>query len=218
MQPSSIDTDRLTGSVAAGPLKLLLLGWQGVQDRLVEALARARVTPNQVTIASTGVTLASAPLAASGHFTAAGLIYAVGCAGDLVDGALARRVGRSTKAGAFLDSTLDRVVEAIVLAAIAIGLGTGAGYLVAFLLMASSMMFSYVKARAEGLGVKIEVRWMQRADRILWVAVTLLLAPFLAYLGGYPASELIIASFAICVGFAVVGVALRFREAMKKLA
>ena len=211
-------SDRLTGSVAAGPLRLLQIAWEStVKDPIVDGLARAGVTPNQVTVTATILTLGCAPLAATGHYTAAGIVYMLGCIGDLIDGSLARKIGKSSKFGAFLDSTLDRVVEAVILISVGIGLGSLEGYIVTFLLLTSSLLFSYVKARAECLGVSIEVRWMQRADRILWVAVTLLVAPLVARFWHYPAHELIIASFSICVGFAVVGVALRFKEAYVKL-
>ncbi len=219
MVTSNTTRDRLTGSVAAGPLRLIKNHfWDPFfRDFLVNNLAKRGVTPNQVTIAATTLTLGSAPLAATGHFTWAGIVYCLGSLGDIVDGALARKLGTASKAGAFLDSTLDRVVEAIVLLGIGLGIGTQAGYLVTFLLLASSLLYSYTKARAGSLGVELEVRWMQRADRILWVAVTLAVAPIFALWLDYPAHELIIGSFSICVGFAVVGFVLRFREAYQRL-
>ena len=120
---------------------------------------------------------AAAGLIAASHPFAAGLLYLLAGLLDLLDGVLARRTGRATRFGAFLDSTLDRASEGLVFAAIgyrlaADGSAVDAGIVVLALL--GSFLVSYVRARAEGLGAECKVGIATRAERVVLVGAGLL--------------------------------------------
>ena len=113
----------------------------------------------------------------TGHFIAAGVFYLAAGTLDLLDGVLARAGGKPTRFGAFLDSTLDRASEGVVFAAIgyrfaAEGSALDAGVVVLALL--GSVLVSYVRARAEGLGARCRAGIATRAERVLLVALGLL--------------------------------------------
>ena len=149
---------------------------------LVERLIRAGVRPNTITTVGTGLVLASAAAYGFGHVRLGGLILLLSGIADTLDGQVARGGAMVTKFGAFYDSTLDRVGDG----ATFIGIG-------AYLLMApdvayrvpavilcmvailSSLLVSYARARAEGLGLDCKVGIAQRAERILGLGVASLL-------------------------------------------
>lgn len=135
---------------------------------LVRLLATLRVSPNAVTLAALPFSLASAGLFALGHFVWAGVALALGGLCDLLDGELSRLTGRQSRTGALLDSTVDRLCEA------AVFMGLGWYYrenpwlvLLAVAAMVFSLMVSYVRARAEGLGHDCAVGWFERPVRLV---------------------------------------------------
>ena len=140
-------------------------------------LARTRVTPDTLTWSGFIITLGAAALVITGHPLAAGLV--VLCAGffDILDGALARHLGQATPFGAVLDSTLDRLSEAVLLFAILVSYG-GAPWMVSlvFLALAGSLLVSYVKARAEAVGLQCKVGLFTRPERVIVLALGLLLS------------------------------------------
>lgn len=145
------------------------LGWERLTQGIVAFLAARGVTPNQVSLAGLLVTVASAPLFAEGWLSLGAWIFAAGSVTDSIDGALARRTGTSTEAGAFLDSTFDRIGEAVALAGVAVflarqGSDLAVGAIVIALLGGS--LTSYVRARAEALGVECSVGWISRTERV----------------------------------------------------
>jgi CDP-diacylglycerol--glycerol-3-phosphate 3-phosphatidyltransferase len=145
---------------------------------LVQALARAGVTPNQVTIFGAGLSgLVAIGVALGGQRLAGALVLLAG-AFDLLDGALARGTGHTSRFGAFLDSTLDRVTDAALLVGAA-GRGWRAGRpvtaILAFLACVASILVSYTRARAEGLGVQGEAGFFDRPARIAVLAGALFL-------------------------------------------
>lgn len=155
-------------------------------DPIVSALARTGVSPNALSGAGLAVTLAAGVLAAEGHLLAAGLVSLLGGAFDALDGALARATRQASTFGALLDSTLDRYGEAAVLLGILV-YGARGGQtdvlLLAGLALTGSFMVSYVRARAEGLGLDCEVGILTRAERIIVLAlglITGLVVPALA--------------------------------------
>ena len=142
-------------------------------------LARSRISPNQVSIAGAILNLGSAVLVVNDALVTAGIVYLVAGTLDLLDGALARLTRMSTPFGAFLDSTLDRISEGIVFAAVAYyfahrGQAWEASLVVLALL--GSLLVSYTRARAEALGAKCKVGVMTRAERVILVALGLLFA------------------------------------------
>jgi CDP-diacylglycerol--glycerol-3-phosphate 3-phosphatidyltransferase len=100
---------------------------------------------------------------------------------DILDGALARQSGRGTQFGAFLDSTLDRVGEGVVLGAIALVFardGNEVALAFAVSAVAGSFLVSYTRARAEALGLKGDVGLGSRAERVVVITAGLVLAPW----------------------------------------
>lgn len=147
-------------------------------EPLVSALAARRITPNQVTLAALLLSLLAALGIAAGWPRAAALVLIVASLGDLVDGMLARQTGQSSAFGAFFDSTLDRIAEGAVLAALAYRFALAdRPLLVAAVVLAllGSLLVSYTRARAEALGVACKVGFMSRAERLVLLIGGLLL-------------------------------------------
>ena len=143
---------------------------------LNRVLTRCGVLPNQVTVAAMVFSLAAAGLIVADYLALAGVVWLLGGLLDLIDGALARLQDRVTASGAFLDSTLDRVSEGVVFSALAYhlaaqGAAVDAGLVVLALL--GSLLISYTRARAEGLGADCKVGLVTRAERVLLIAIGL---------------------------------------------
>jgi CDP-diacylglycerol--glycerol-3-phosphate 3-phosphatidyltransferase len=144
-----------------------------------DLLARAGVSPDQVTVAGFALSAAAAALLAAGHSVSAGVVFLLGSGLDLLDGLLARCSNRVTRGGAFLDSTLDRVSEGLLFAAIAYRYAlAGEPVLVALTVVAllGSLLVSYTRARAEGLGVPCAVGVMGRPERVVVLGAALVLS------------------------------------------
>jgi CDP-diacylglycerol--glycerol-3-phosphate 3-phosphatidyltransferase len=143
---------------------------------IVSLLARAGVKPAAVTLFGLGIHVLCAIVIGAGHPAAGGILLLIAAVCDALDGALARRTGSTSRFGAFLDSTVDRIDETVVLAGIAayfLGRGTAvdAVWAVAVLIaLGGSLITSYTRARAEGLGLECKVGVFERPERI---AVTL---------------------------------------------
>ena len=90
---------------------------------MISALRWLKITPNQVTVTGTVLNLAAAVLVAMDHLIYAAIVFLIAGCFDMLDGALARLAQKVTPFGAFLDSTLDRVSEGVVFAAIAYSVG-----------------------------------------------------------------------------------------------
>lgn len=151
---------------------------------LTRGLQRLRVTPNQVTVAGTLLNLVAAALVFADRLVLAGVVFLVAGCFDLIDGALARQSGMVTSFGAFLDSTLDRVSEGAMLAGIAYYFAEGGqSWNAALVVMAllGSLLVSYTRARAEGLGLECKVGVMSRPERIVLIAVGLFFGALLPY-------------------------------------
>lgn len=137
-----------------------------------------RVTPNQVSLMGVVLTLVTAALIVDGRLLVAGILYILAASLDLLDGALARLAKLASRFGAFLDSTADRVSEGVVFAAIAYHFasrGQSVDAALAVLALLGSVLVSYTRARAEGLGLECKVGIMTRAERVLLVAFGLML-------------------------------------------
>ncbi|MGK5739672.1 phosphatidylinositol phosphate synthase [Micromonospora sp. URMC 103] len=150
-------------------------GMTRVVEPLARGLLRAGVTPNAVTVTGTvGVLVGALGFGARGQLVAGALIVTVFALTDLLDGTMARMSGGSTRFGAFLDSSMDRVADSAVFGAVAYWLATQgdhAGVAAALLCLAAGSLVSYVKARAEGLGMTANVGVAERTERLLIVGV-----------------------------------------------
>ena len=141
-------------------------------DPLAGALARTPVTPNAITVTGTvGVAAGALWLFPTGHLFAGVLVCTGFVLTDMLDGTLARIKGTTGKFGAFLDSTMDRVADAAVFGGLAIYFVRGGNdHLLAavslFCLVAGALV-SYAKARAESLGLKCDVGFAERTERLI---------------------------------------------------
>ena len=144
-------------------------------------LGRLGLTPNALTVIGSALTGGVGLLVAQGWFVAAGLCLFVFAATDTLDGALARATNRVSVFGAFLDSVCDRYAEAAVFFGILWyyqWIGQPLGVALAYGAIIGSLMVSYARARAEGVGLQAaEVGWFQRPERIVTLGVGLLLTP-----------------------------------------
>jgi CDP-diacylglycerol--glycerol-3-phosphate 3-phosphatidyltransferase len=148
-------------------------------DPIVAPLASAGVTPNMISAAGFAGNVAAGALAAGGHFLAAGIVMLIFSALDLLDGALARKTGNVTKFGAVFDSFLDRLSEAAVLGGLLyhytrIGGHTEETVLI-YAAIVGSIMVSYVRARAEGIGLELREGLFTRAERVILLAGALII-------------------------------------------
>jgi CDP-diacylglycerol--glycerol-3-phosphate 3-phosphatidyltransferase len=155
---------------------------RAVLDQLCRPLARVllwcHVTPNQVSLIGILLNLVAAALIIDGQLLLAGLMYLLAGSLDLLDGVLARMAKMASRFGAFLDSTADRISEGVVFAAIAYYFarhGEPVDAALAVLALLSSLLVSYTRARAEGLGLECKVGIVTRAERVVLVALGLLL-------------------------------------------
>ena len=166
----------------------------GVLDPVVGAVAATGLRPNHITVLGLLLTFAAGVSFTLGRFRVAAVITILAGICDILDGQLARRTNSMTRFGAFFDSALDRVADALLLLGIA-------GYfviqlvdmtmnptrvlqnlqhglepityaviaLLAMLAMLGSFMVSYTRARAEGLGLECKVGWFERPERMVLV-------------------------------------------------
>lgn len=150
--------------MARNRAEALIEPWAGP---VAEWLARAGVSPALLTILSLALTLPAAVLIAAGWPALGCGLAAFATSLDWLDGQVARRSGKTTAAGNFLDSTLDRWGDLLLFAATAILFRESLPFLVASLLaMLSAVLVSYARAKAESLGVALTVGRMQRTERL----------------------------------------------------
>jgi CDP-diacylglycerol--glycerol-3-phosphate 3-phosphatidyltransferase len=146
-----------------------------VRERLIES----RLTPNSISMTGLVLNVVAAVLVTQRLFFLAGIAFIVGSVMDMLDGRYSRMSGKGTMFGAFLDSTLDRIEEGIVLTAVAAYFAVqGDDFAVAAVVVVvlMSLMVSYTRARAEALGVECKVGLATRPVRVVLLAVGLLFA------------------------------------------
>jgi CDP-diacylglycerol--glycerol-3-phosphate 3-phosphatidyltransferase len=146
-----------------------------MRDRLIES----RLTPNAISLTGFALNVVAAVLVWERLFFLGGVAFIVGSTMDTLDGRYSRMSGKGTPFGAFLDSTLDRVEEGIVLTAVAgyfalHGNRVAAAAVVVAVL--ASLMVSYTRARAEALGVECKVGIATRPVRVVILAIGLIFA------------------------------------------
>jgi CDP-diacylglycerol--glycerol-3-phosphate 3-phosphatidyltransferase len=152
-----------------------------VVDPVAAALVRTGVSPDAVTVAGTaGVVVGALAFFPRGMFFTGTAVVFFSVLTDLLDGAMARRLGRSSRFGAWLDSTCDRVADAAIFSGLVLWF-TGDGRsdtlaAVALFCLVAGGLVSYAKARAEGLGLRCDVGLAERAERLILVLLGTLLA------------------------------------------
>jgi phosphatidylinositol phosphate synthase len=162
-------------------------GARQLASRSIVGLTRTRVTPNALTAAGVSLCALASVLVFFEYrsellfFWLGAVLFVAGSLLDILDGALARAGGKSTPFGAFMDSTTDRMSEALMLGAIALVLvrdGSELGVGLAVAAIAGSFLVSYTRARAEALGLRGDVGIGSRAERVVVITAGLVLAPW----------------------------------------
>ena len=145
------------------------------RNRLIES----RLTPNTISMTGLVLNVAAAVLILYGHFVLGAIAFIVGSIMDTLDGRYSRMSGKGSLFGAFLDSTLDRVEEGVVIAAVAwhfADAGNDVAAAACVLVVLGSLMVSYTRARAEALGVECKVGIATRPVRVVILSAGLLFA------------------------------------------
>jgi CDP-diacylglycerol---glycerol-3-phosphate 3-phosphatidyltransferase len=148
---------------------------ENVRNRLIES----RLTPNTISMTGFALNVVAAILVWERLYFLGGVAFVVGSVMDTLDGRYSRMSGKGSPFGAFLDSTLDRIEEGIVLTAVAADFaregraGAAAAVVVAVL---ASLMVSYTRARAEALGVECKVGIATRPVRVVILSIGLIFA------------------------------------------
>ncbi len=164
---------------------------------IINVLVKIGITPNGVTIIGFLITIGSAVILIAGaelgakgdtrYITWFGVILLLAGVFDMLDGQLARKTNQMTKFGALFDSVIDRYSEMIMFFGIAYYL-VSYHYLLsgvfAFIAMIGSIMVSYVRARAEGLGEDCKIGIMQRPERVLTIGITAILYGVISHFTG----------------------------------
>jgi CDP-diacylglycerol--glycerol-3-phosphate 3-phosphatidyltransferase len=186
------------------------------QALMRERLIESRLTPNAISLTGFALNLSAAGLLVGRMFFLAGVAFIVGSVMDMFDGRYSRMSGKGTPFGAFLDSTLDRLEEGVVLTAVAAYFASRhdqvavAAVVVAVLF---SLMVSYTRARAEALGVACKVGLATRPVRVVILSIGLVFAKG-ASLGHF---SLLAPAVYVLAGLAVLTTAQRIAHVRREL-
>lgn len=180
-------------------------------EPIVRGLIRAGVSPNVITTLGTAVVLGAGVAYGAGAVRLGGVLLLLSGIGDMLDGRVARGGARVTPFGAFYDSTLDRVGDAALFGGIAVYFTRGgvpahletAALAAALVALGATLIVSYARARAEGLGLDCRVGIAQRAERILGLG-----APSL-FVGAGPDGLVLVGIVAVLALLAVITVGQR---------
>ncbi|HEV7216029.1 MAG TPA: CDP-alcohol phosphatidyltransferase family protein [Chloroflexota bacterium] len=145
-------------------------------ERMMQPLVRFGITPNMVTIVGLLLSGVTALVLAGGQFVAGGLLVLFSGAFDMLDGGLARASGGGSKFGAFFDSTLDRLSEGVIYLGLLYWFTVTQRPLLAvliYLVVLGSLLISYSRARAEGLGLECKVGLLARPERVILLGLAL---------------------------------------------
>lgn len=153
---------------------------RGMLGPVVGFLDALGVTPTAMTVFGLALSFVGAVFVVRGSMRIAGLILLASGLCDALDGSIARRQGSTSTFGAFIDSTGDRISELLYFGAFIIyfhGEGSWGSFMIVMLLVAlsGSLLTSYVRARAEGLGLECRVGWLERPERLAALIAGLLL-------------------------------------------
>jgi CDP-diacylglycerol---glycerol-3-phosphate 3-phosphatidyltransferase len=188
--------------------KIFTVPARAVASRLIDPMARALlrigVSPNAVTIAGTvGAVTSALYFGVRGRFVVGGLVVTAFALADMLDGTMARlllaRGQPPSRFGALLDSTTDRIVDAAIFGSVLIYMaraGDVATVVAALLALVGGQLVSYVKARAEGLGMTCDVGLVERPERLILVGLGGLISG-LGYDWGLPAALWLLAALSV---------------------
>jgi CDP-diacylglycerol---glycerol-3-phosphate 3-phosphatidyltransferase len=159
----------LGASIGRGAMRII--------NAMVRGLASAGVHPNILTAIGVMINVGCGVLFGLGEFFWAGVVLIVANVFDMLDGNVARQTGNVTKFGGFLDSTLDRMSDMVVFLGIMVFYAGNSpqhsllNVTLAGVAMMTSVLVSYTTARSEGLGVKANVGFLQRPERVVLLII-----------------------------------------------
>jgi CDP-diacylglycerol---glycerol-3-phosphate 3-phosphatidyltransferase len=168
--------------LSVGPwdgLKRTIRSNMGATGRVIGATG---ISPNALTLIGLALNCGAAAIVVTGHLFAGGIAFLVANAFDSLDGAVARATGKTSRFGAFLDSVIDRYDESVILIALLVVFSRWGDTLLVGatgVALVGSLLVSYTRARAEGLGLDCEVGWFQRPERIIVLGAGLVFATLL---------------------------------------
>ena len=151
---------------------------RGIVYPIARFVGRTGLSPNAVTVIGFLFAVVVAAVLAQGQVRLAGILLIPAAIVDAIDGAMARVLDRTTRFGAFLDSTLDRLSEAALFLGALIYVsreGTSTDIILVYVTIVGSLMVSYTRARAEGLGISIKGGIFTRFERIAVLIIALIL-------------------------------------------
>ncbi|HEY6398927.1 MAG TPA: CDP-alcohol phosphatidyltransferase family protein, partial [Solirubrobacteraceae bacterium] len=189
---------------------------RSTQDLMRERLIESRLTPNAISLTGFALNLAAAGLVVGRMFFLAGVAFIVGSVMDTLDGRYSRMSGKGTPFGAFLDSTLDRLEEGVVLTAVAAYFASRHNEVAVAAVVAAvlaSLMVSYTRARAEALGVACRVGLATRPVRVVILSAGLVFAEG-ASLGHF---ELLAPAVYVLAGLSIITVIQRIVYVRRQL-
>ncbi len=149
-----------------------------ISEPAIKVLSRTGLSPNTVTVIGLLWSVGAAVAIAPGYLLLGGILVLVAGLFDILDGALARAKGQSTASGALLDSICDRLAEAALFCGLLVLYVGQSAHLEIWLTCAAlvgALMVSYIRARAEGVGMKCEVGIFTRPERVIVLALGLIL-------------------------------------------
>lgn len=150
----------------------------GILEPIASLIGRTGVSPNVVTLTGTLLNLGVAWVLAQGYLRIGGILVLLVSLFDALDGALARLTAKRSRFGAFLDSTMDRFSEAILYLGLLLfytRYGARQEILLIYATIVGSLMVSYARARAEGLGLDCKVGLLTRLERVIILTIALIL-------------------------------------------
>ena len=183
------------------------------RNRLIES----RLTPNAISLTGLALNLVAAGLVVGRYFFLAGIAFIIGSIMDTLDGRYSRMSGKGTPFGAFLDSTLDRIEEGVVLTTVAAWFasnGNDVAVAACVVTVLGSLMVSYTRARAEALGVECKVGLATRPVRVVILSIGLLFAKVFT-VGDFSPLELAIYGMALLTTFTVLQRVLHVRRQLE---
>lgn len=149
---------------------------------LVPLISKLKLTPDAMTIIGVILNLAAAVIIGFGHILIGGIVFLLAGLFDMLDGALARYIGKTTRFGALFDSTSDRITEAALFLSFIFITGVGVWpynitlqLVLIFLALTGSFLTSYIRARAEGLNIDCTTGIFTRPERVIVLALGLFL-------------------------------------------
>ena len=173
-----------------------------ITEPLKTVLVKSRLKPNTLTWIALAISIIAAGTIATNHLIIGGFLVLLSGLFDIMDGALARLTNQATRYGALLDSTFDRISDAVVLLGLLVLYLISGGTIemvLIFLALVGSFLTSYVRARAEGIGINCSVGLFTRTERVIILALGLLLNSLYEY------SIFIALILVVVLGFFTVG-------------